>query len=221
MANVCPLLIRPSFTGHTYHDFQLQFESPTTNCTVDPIQNLLLIHFSRISNLTSNNISYALYDLAKPNNESPHVQVFPNDRVNFCVRSAFNTGQNDITCHEFYMVTMLTSLDRTLWPLLIIFGYIIILIIAMFTSLVSQIFDKLSQTIFSGSITKKLLQTRDIFSFLPTSQRNLHDIGLTKFDEKKEFSKALDLIAKDCRTNTGAYIIQTSKFDEPICLDYF
>ncbi|CAF4856067.1 unnamed protein product [Rotaria sp. Silwood2] len=110
------------------------------------------------------------------------------------------------------MITMLSSIDTIIWPLLIIFGYIIILIIGILFSLLSQIFNKLSQTIFSGSITKKLLKTRDIFSFLPTSQRNLRNMNLTKFDEKKEFFKAIDIIAKECRTNTKTYIIKTQKF---------
>ncbi|CAF4033234.1 unnamed protein product, partial [Rotaria sp. Silwood1] len=71
---------------------------------------------------------------------------------------------------------------------------------------------KLAQTLFSGSITKKLLKKRDIFSFLPTSEKNLHNMVLTKFDEKKEFFKTIDQIAKDCRTtNTQRYIIKTQK----------
>ncbi|CAF4571862.1 unnamed protein product [Rotaria sp. Silwood1] len=213
MANICPILIHPSFIGHTYHDFQLQFESSTTNCTIDALQNLLLIQFNRFSNSTLDNTSYALYNLAKSSNELPHVQVFPNDHINFCVQSAFNTNKNNIICHEFYMITMLTTIDTIIWPLLIIFGYIILLILAMLSSLLAEIFGKLSQTLFSGSITKKLLKKRDIFSFLPTSEKNLHNMVLTKFDEKKEFFKTIDQIAKDCRTtNTQRYIIKTQKF---------
>ncbi|CAF3446566.1 unnamed protein product [Rotaria socialis] len=207
MANVCPLLIRPSFSGNTYHDLQLNFESPTTNCTADSNQNILLIQFTRILNSTFNYTSYALYDFAKKNNELPYLQVFPDDHINLCVRSAFHADRNEVTCYEFYMITMLSSIDRTFWPLLIIFGYIIILIIPMLFSLLAQIFNKLSRTFYRGSITKKLVKTRNIFSFLPTSQRQLNDMNLKKLDEKKELLNAIDSIAKEFKKKSKTFII--------------
>ncbi|CAF1134779.1 unnamed protein product [Rotaria magnacalcarata] len=211
MANICPLLIRPSFSGNTYHDFQLNFESPTTNCTTDSDQSILLIQFTRILSSTSNDTSYALYDLAKKNNELPYIQVFPDDHINLCIRSAFHADRNEVTCYEFYMITMLSSIDRTFWPLLIIFGYIIILIIPMFFSLLAQIFNKLSRTFHRGSITKKLVKTRNIFPFLPTSQRHLNDMQLKKLDGKKEFLNAIDFIAKECQKKSKTFIITPEK----------
>jgi hypothetical protein len=208
MLNICPLLIRSSFIGRTYHDFQLKFESPPNNCTIGSQQNPLLIQFTRILNSTLNDTLYILYDSTVPNDELPHLQVFHNDHVSLCLRSAIDTNNNDITCHEFYMVTMLSSINTTFWPLLIIFGYIFILLTAMLFSLFAQICNKLSSTIFSGSITKKLVKNRNIRSCLPLLQRNEHNHHLKKLDDKKEFFKSIDLIAKECQTNISTFIIQ-------------
>jgi hypothetical protein len=199
MANICPLLIRASFTGQTYHHFQLKFESPTRNCTIDPEQNPLLIEFTRILNSTLNHTTYALYNPAEPNGELPHLQVFHNDHVNLCIRSALDTDKNDRTCHEFYMITMLSSINTSIWPLLIIFGYIIILLIPILVSLLSRILNKFSQKYFSISIKKNSIKNRNIYSFLQLIHRNIQK---NKLDEKQEVLKAIDLIAKECQSNT-------------------
>jgi len=207
MANICPLLIRASFTGQTYHNFQLKFESPTRNCTIDPEQNPLLIEFTRILNSTLNHTTYALYNPAEPNGELPHLQVFHNDHVNLCIRSALDTDKNDRTCHEFYMITMLSSINTSIWPLLIIFGYIIILLIPILVSLLSRILNKFSQKYFSISIKKNSIKNRNIYSFLQLIHRNIQK---NKLDEKQEVLKAIDLIAKECQSNTFIIRIDNS-----------
>jgi hypothetical protein len=220
MANICPLLIHASFVGRTYHDFQLKFQTPSTNCTIDPEQNPLLIQFTRILNSTLNHTSYALYNPAEPNGELPHLQVFHNDHVDLCIRSAIDTDKNDITCHEFYMITMLSSINTSIWPLLIILGYIVILLIAMLFSSLSQVLNKLSQTFFSGSITKKLIKNRTIRPLL--LHRHTQKI---KLDEKSEVLKAINLIAKQCQSNinttSNTFIIQTDNRNGHIKRGYF
>ncbi|CAF1039426.1 unnamed protein product [Adineta steineri] len=200
MVSICPLLIRASFIGRTYHDFQLKFQSPSTNCTNEYRDNPLLIQFTRILNSTLNDTSYILYNPTESTNQFPHLQVFHNDHVNLCIRSALHTNNNDMICHEFYMITMLSSINASLWPLLIIFSYITILLFAMLFSLFAQKFNKFSKTLFSRSITKKLVRKHNIRSFIPLIQRHEHNHHFRKIDEKKEFLKLVDIIAKDYRS---------------------
>jgi hypothetical protein len=220
MANICPLLIRASFIGRTYHDFQLKFQSPTTNCTPDPDQDPLLIQFTRILNSTLNHTTYALYDPTEPNEELPHLQVFHNDHVNLCIRSAIDTDKNDITCHEFYMITMLSSVNTSIWPLLIIFGYMLILLIAILLSSLSTFISKFSKTLFSGSITKKIIKNQNIRSFIPVIHRQTQK---TRLDEKEEVLRAIRSIAKECQLNPNpnAFIIQTDNENGHINRGYF
>lgn len=220
MANICPLLIRASFTGRTYHDFQLKFESPLTNCTVESVQNPLLIQFTRILNSTLNHTSYAIYDPTEPNGKLPHLQVFNDDHVNLCVRSAIDTNNNHITCHEFYMITMLSSINTTFWPLLIIFGYISVLLVAMLFSFCIQAFHKVYTSRFSMLITEKLLKYQHICLFLPLLQRYKQHRQIKKLDDKKNISKAIDLIAKECQQNLSTFSIQTTNVNGHINLGY-
>lgn len=209
MVNICPLLIRASFIGRTYHDFQLKFVSPSTNCTTSPEENPLLIQFTRILNSTFNDTSYALYDPLGARDELPQLQVFNNDQVKLCIRSALDTEKSDQICHEFYMITMLSSVNRSIWPLLIIFGYVTIVFLAILFSLLVQIFSKFSQkTFFSGSITKKLVQKRDTQSLVPLSSRHVNNNRLIKLNEKKEIFKTIDFIANECHLNRNTFIIQ-------------
>jgi hypothetical protein len=103
------------------------------------------------------------------------------------------------------MITMLSSINTTLWPVLMIFGYLIILIIPMLFSLLTQVFNKL----LTGSITKKIIKNRIIRSFLPLSQRHTENIRLRKIDEKKEVLKAIDLILIQCHLKRNTFIIHT------------
>lgn len=197
MQTICPLLIRASFIGRTYHDFQLEFQSPVDNCTNDASQNPLLIQFTRVLNATLNETTYALYDRTDSNVALPQLQVFHNDHVDLCIRSAVDRNQSDLVCHEFYMITMLSS-NTTYWPLLMIFGYVFVLLIAMFGSLLSNLFHKLTKTIFSGSITKKVIkQNQNARSFIPIAAiRQNHQKKLT---EKNEILNTMDTIAKEYR----------------------
>lgn len=216
MAYGCPLLIRPHFSGNIYHDFQLQFESSNASCPIDPHKNLLLIQFTRLLNSTFNDTSYSLYNLAQLDQSLPHIQVYPDDHINLCIQSVFDTNRENVTCDEFYMVTVMSSMDRTAWPLLIIIGYISTLLIAILFSLLSQLFDKLSKTLFSGSITKKLLKSRKIFSFASTPQQQLNNTNFKDITDKREFFNAIDLIAKECQETTRTYTIMSTKFDEHV-----
>ncbi|UJR09519.1 hypothetical protein I4U23_013757 [Adineta vaga] len=211
MANICSLLLRPLFTGRTYHDLQLDFDFPLTNCTIHSEQIPLLIQFTRMYNSTLNRSSYITYDLANVDDTSPHFQVFHNDHINLCVRSALSSDSHYESCYEFYMITMLSTTNTTLWPLLIIFGYVFVLILAMLFSLFAQIFEKFTKTFFSGSITKKLIKNRNFRSFLPIIQRHEQTDHLKKIDEKKNFLRTVDLIVKECQPNRNSFIISTDQ----------
>lgn len=197
MQTICPLLIRASFVGRTYHDFQLEFQSPVDNCTVNPDHDPLLIQFTRVLNATSNITSYTLYDPDLRNVPLPHLQVFHNDHVDLCIRSALSGDQSHLVCHEFYMITMLSS-KTTYWPLLIIFGYVFVLLLAMLVSLLAKLFHRLNKTIFSGSITKKLIDNRNIRTFIPAVNRQSQQ---KKLNEKKEIINTMDKIAQEYRSN--------------------
>lgn len=212
MENICPLLIRASFIGRTYHDFQLKFQTPPINCTIDTEQDPLLIQFTRVLNSTFNQTTYALYNPAEPNEDLPQLQVFHNDHVDLCIRSAIDTDKNDIVCHQFYMITMLSSINTSIWPLLILFAYLFILLIAILTSSLSHIYNRLSKTLFSRSITKKLIKNKNLRSFIHRYTQK------TKLDEKQEVLKAIRSIANECQSNKipSTFIIQTDNTNEHI-----
>ena len=216
MANVCPLLIQPSLNGHTYHDLHLKFNSSTGNCSRNSIQNLFLIEFTRIINSTYNYTSYNLYDLSKSNNELTYFQVYHDDHVHVCVRSIFDIDKNDMACYEFYMITVRTSIDAILSPLFILFIYILILLIAILFSLLERTYNKLPQILFSGSITKKIVQSKDIFSFMSKSRQQWRNVNVTRINEKKEILKVMDLIAKEYQSKTDTTIIKRKKSIEHI-----
>ena len=204
--NICPLLIRPSFLGRTYHDFQIKFESPSVNCTNDSLGNPLLVQFTRILNNTLNESVYVLYDRSKPASELPHVQVFNNDHVNLCIRSAVDQrGNATSTCQEFHMITMLSSSNRTFWPLLIVFAYLSLLCIGMCLSCMHQWRSQFAQSFVQSSISRKFISKRNIRLFL---KKNSESHRLTTMNGKKDVLKAIDSIAKECQPKSGTYIIR-------------
>lgn len=123
--------MRASFVGRTYHDFQLKFESPSSNCQIDRNQEPLFIRFVRIINETLNETSYVVYDLFDPNSKPPSLQIAHKEQVNLCIGSPLKNDRNDGSCHEFYMITMLTSNESYLRAMLVIIGYLIVLFIAL------------------------------------------------------------------------------------------
>lgn len=204
--DICPLLIRPSFLGRTYHDFQIQFESPSVNCTKNALGNPLLVQFTRILNNTLNESVYILYDRSKPTSELPHVQVFHNDHVNLCIRSAMDPrGNATSTCHEFNMITMLSSSNRTFWPLLIVFAYLSLLCIGMCLSFMHHWRSRFGQSLVQSSISRKFIPKRSIRLFL---KRDSESHRLTTLNGRKEVLKAIDSIAKEFQPKSGTYIIR-------------
>ena len=187
MQNLCPILIRASFIGRTYHDFLLKFQSPPiNNCTINLDDDPLLVQFTRILNSTFNHTSYALYDPREANADLPHLQVFHNDYVNLCLRSAaLNTNRNELTCHEFYMITMLSSTTTSIWPLLIIFAYLLVLILAIVCSYSTRLWKNISRKIF--------------WKKLATSTRL--QIQRRKINEKKELLQTIEHLAKEYQSS--------------------
>lgn len=191
MTNICPLLIRASFIGRTYHDFLLKFQSPPiNNCTNNFDQDPLLIQFTRILNSTFNHTTYALYDPFEVNADLPHLQVFHNDHVDLCLRSAIDTDRNDLTCHQFYMITMLSSMNTSIWPLLIVFGYVGILFLAILFELIVRLVKKISRRIFWKKMSR--------YSLGMISNRQ---IQRKKINEKKEILRNIDRLANQYQSN--------------------
>lgn len=206
MENLCPLLIRASFIGRTYHDFLLKFQTPPiNNCTIDVNQDPLFIQFTRILNSTFNHTTYALYDPQEANADLPHLQVFHNDYVNLCLRSALDSDRNALTCHEFYMITMLSSRNTSIWPLLIIFAYLLILILAIVCSFSARLWKKISRKMF----WKKLA----LNSHLQLQRR--------KINEKKELFQTIEHLAKQYQSNRFIIDQTSSPKQEHIIRGYF
>ena len=191
MDNFCPLLIRASFIGRTYHDFLLKFQSPPiNNCTINIDQDPLLIQFTRILNSTFNHTTYALYDPTEANADLPHLQVFHNDHVDLCLRSAIDTDRNDLTCHQFYMITMLSSKNTSIWPLLIVFAYVAILVLGILFQLMGRVVKKISRRIF----WKK-------FSRYSIEEISNGQMQRKKMNEKKEILRNIDRLANQYQSN--------------------
>jgi hypothetical protein len=204
MINICPLLIRAAFIGQTYHDFQLKFESPSNNCSHSLTNNPLLIQFTRIINQTFNDTSYVLYDLFDRRYDLPHLQVFHCDRVDLCIRSAIDSNQHEHerVCHEFYMVTMLTSTHNHRWPLFVIVMYVLLLLIALVISCIERLWTKLSQTSSRHNLKEKL---RDQLSLL-----RCNDKERSTSNDKRQLLKSINTIAKECRNRSRESIRLTA-----------
>ena len=184
MFDVCPLLIRASFIGQTYHDFQLKFESPAKNCSIPTNSSPLLVQFTRVLNETFNETSYSLYNPFDGEDQSLHLQVFHRDRVDLCIGSVFEADESVKNCHEFHMVTMLTSRENPFWPMVLISIYILILLICILFS----------------SLRQRVRQSLQCFRRQRASSK-----------DKRLFCKSINAIAKDCRqvSHSSVYSVST------------
>lgn len=221
MASACPLLLRPTFIGRTYHDLQLNFEPALASCANRSEQNPLLLQFTRMVNTTMDDIAYMLFDPAQSGDDSLLYHVNSTDHFQMCIQPAYSSAGQASSCHEFYTFMMIATKDDVAWPLLIIFGYVFILLVSMLSSLFAQLFARLSQTVFSGSITKKLVKNRNLRSFLPVTHRHEQTQNLKKLDEKKQFLRTVDVIARECRSHATSFVIRTENERGHINRAYF